>query len=436
MKQQLNLFVWATAVFGISAVLAVPSANATTVVQNNIGYTAPVVSQPRPSSVRVNVNEYEVKETYKDTYDVVGPDRDVYHAPSPSKTSVYDGYNGCTAKKCAAAPVPVPVREYAPPPPPPVVQQEPVRREQPREPSTYEHLANPFFQPKQGHFGSMTDLGWGRNSYDFSINNLNPTIDTTFPGAFYEGIAGSWKADQLFIKQDVSFGVTDTVAIIGSVRYEWDKYYMNWDNPVIPNDKNTDSGFNQWGIGLQWKFADNQDWIGYIAGFYQWNQIANAFLADAKVGYKIANSTVYGLARLWSLGWKDNSYGNGVVSDTGQVTYFAFKRDVTRSLYFEAGAGVYSELSDEWSVNAELIIGDYEWHTQAGINAAVFYQATQNFAIGVYGRMSIWDSANSNENVTAWGWDPANGIPLTYIGTVDLQSYSDIGFGVKMLLYF
>lgn len=426
MKKQMSLFVWAAAAFGISAVLSVPDAGATTVVRNNItigggGYGA-YVAPPPQGDINVNVNKYEP-----------APQGGVYRASSAD----YDSYKGCTPTGCGQA-APPPVVTQAPPPaytPPPKQEKKPAPKQ--RAASGKEYLASPFFQPKQGHVGSVTDVGWARNSYDFSIHDINPIIDPLLGAGFYEGVSGNWKGDELFIKEDLSFGITDTVAVIGSIRYGWSDYRMNWTDPTTPNDRNKSDGFDQYGIGLQWKFMDSDEWVAYIAGYYQWNDIANSILADLKVGYKIGNSVVYGLGRVWSIGWDANSYGNGIVADTGQVTYFAFKRDVERSLFAEGGLGLFSALSDDWSTNLELIIGDYEWHSQANLGASLWYQPTNHFALGVYGRASIWDSADSSDKVQAWGWWPAAGITVPVdIGRVDLKNYSDIAFGVKGILYF
>jgi hypothetical protein len=431
MKKQLSLFIWATAVFGIGTVLNPVTASAETVIRNNIGYAetgyrgASVVdasSGPaRPSNINVNVNKFETRSSDAG-YSVQGGQNMYYTSPG-KRSAIYQDYEGCSSEGCPPAPV---AAAQAP------VQDTRVRSQRAevakKETERKYHLAHPFFQPAQGHVGSITEIGWAKNSYDFAFQDVVPTqpdfIDQT----------GSWNATELFIKEDLSFGITDTVAIIGSVQYGWQTLEMNWDDPAVPNDKNKNNDFDQWGIGLQWRFYEDADWISYIAGYYQWNEIANAFLADAKVGYKIENTTVYGLARVWSVGWKDNSYGNGITNDAGQVTYFAFKRDVDRSLYLEGGLGLFSALSEDWSVNAELTFGDYDWHSQAGIYAGIFYQPLQSFAIGLYGRTSIWDSASGSDKTEAWGWSPI--IPATYIGQIKMDSYSDLQIGVKAFLYF
>ncbi|MDR1207637.1 MAG: hypothetical protein LBK26_04470 [Rickettsiales bacterium] len=424
MKKQLSLFVWAAAAFGIGAVLNPMPVSAATIIRNNIGYAetgyhgasvADMAGGPaRPSTIGVHVNKIADIETgaTDDGYGV-RDGQNMYYASPGRRADIYRDFDGCDSNCDEPAPAPVQSKRAE------TAKQKSVRKY---------HLAHPFFQPTQGRIGSITDIGWSKNSYDFAFQNVVPAqID-------FIGQTGNWNATELFIKEDLSFGITDTVAIIGSARYGQNTLEMNWDGPTIPNDKNTNSGFDQWGIGLQWRFYEDADWISSISGYYQWNETANAFLADAKLGYKIANSTIYGLVRAWSVGWKDNSYGNGVTNDAGQVTFFAFKRDIDRSLYLEGGAGLFSALNDDWSVNVELTFGDYDWHSQAGINAGLFYQPLQSFAIGLYGRMSAWDSANGGDKTEAWGWSKT--ISAEYIGQIKMDSYSDTLVGVKAFLYF
>ncbi|MCL1902195.1 MAG: hypothetical protein FWG18_01030 [Alphaproteobacteria bacterium] len=453
MKKQLSLFVWATAAFGIGAVLS-GAAYANTTIRNNIGFAetgfhgasvADMTSGPaRPARVSAQPSPtYNVGTTGPQpapaTIGVAEGPEMFYQVPSRrGSDGFYDNFDGCGEFVCpepvvapvvAAPPVraaqPVRVAQPAPAPKPVPVSR---RAETAQKVSDRKyHLANPFFQPEQGKFGILADIGYAKNTYDFAFENVVPAqpdfVDQT----------GTWIAEEIYGKLDLSFGITDTLTIIGSGRYGDRTYKMNWDDPTVPNDKNTDSGFDQWGVGLQWRFFENSDWIAYIAGYYQWTEIANGLLADAKVGYKIGNSTVYGLARFWYIMWDDNSYGNGITDDTGQSLFFAFKRGIDSSTYIEGGLGLFSALNEDWSINVEATFGDYDWHQQAGLAAGIYYQPNHWFAIGLHGRASVWDSANG-KRVEAWGLAP--GIPATYIGQVKLDSYQDYLVGVKLFFYF
>ncbi|MCL2538686.1 MAG: hypothetical protein FWF34_00805 [Alphaproteobacteria bacterium] len=450
MQKQLSLFTWAAAVFGMAAVVTSTDSMASVVINNNIGSTGtgfhgantvdltspparpePVVAQPA-APVNVVMHKYDTRSSGFRVNDC----KNMYYSAK------YDEFCGCDAGcgKPVAAPVPImappPQRVVAQPAPPPAAKPAPapkrtetVRKEAARK----YHLAHPFFQPAQGRIGGLTDIGWHRNTYDFKLVDVHPSIIQSADG-FYEGLGGDWKATQLFIKQDLSFGITDDIAIIGSVKYGWNNYEMNWSSPLIPNDKNKKNGFDQYGIGAQWKFYEDSDWISYIAGYYQWNDIASTLLADYKLGYKISDTTIYGIARLWYVMWDDNSYGNGITDDAGNTTYFAFKRNVDNSVYAEGGLGVFSALDRDWSVSAELVFGNYDWHSQLSISAGINWQPGDHFAIGLYGRASVWDSANGSEKAEVWAWTPS--IPPTYVSQLHMSSYQDLTLGAKVYFYF
>lgn len=442
MKKQISMFIRAAAVFGISFMASAPvRADATKVEYGGYGYATTDFNGASwtdmsggPASVTnvrvVNYNQYDTGTSGANPSVQNGPN--MYYVRPSRRAAMYEGWQGCEDEYCPPPPV---MSEPAAAPPPPRAPMQSTRADTARRVADRKyHLAHPFFQPQQGRIGSVTDIGYAKNSYNFDVPVIAPSI-ITGGGGFYDGISGKWTAAELYIKEDLSYGITDALAVIGSAKFGFDDYKMAWNDPAIPNDKASDNGFNQAGVGLQWRFYDDADWIAYVGGYYQWLDIANAFVADAKLGYKVANSTIYGLARVWYVGWDDNSYGNGITDPVSrQTTYIAFKRDVDSSVYIETGIGLFSALDDEWSLNLELTLGDYDWHSQAGIGAGLNFQPTQQFAIGVYGRMSVWDSADDKNSIEMWGWTPT--IPATFIGNTNISKYSDMSLGVKAYLYF
>ena len=94
-----------------------------------------------------------------------------------------------------------------------------------------------------------------------------------------------------------------------------------------------DDGFNLYGLGAQWRFIDNEQWIGTLSGYFQHQKdIANSYILDLKGGYKIARSTIYGLARGWYVDFEGNSYGNGIEGTTAEgqkaAIFIAYDTDV------------------------------------------------------------------------------------------------------------
>lgn len=299
------------------------------------------------------------------------------------------------------------------------------------------YLAHPFFQPQQGKFGSLTDISYTNNSYKFELSDVNNPGSGTWGDM---GLSGKWKAKQLAVKEDISYGITDTVSVVGSARYTNNKYEFNWDAPVVaPDNKDKDkkSGFDVLGIGMQWRFYDDAEWIAYFGAYYQWwKDLANVVAADAKVGYKInTNATVYGLGRLFYNSWDENSYGNGISdSGTGRNLYLSYKEDSDNSFYFEAGVGFFTVLAEDFTLNLEAVFGDYDWHNQGSLKAAFGWQPNQWFALNLYGKTVIYDSADDAKGLNMYAWN--NGMPVLFQGNASLDKYKETTFGLQVMFYF
>lgn len=346
---------------------------------------------------------------------------------------LYQSYTGCNYSGCRATPAVIKTQE--------VTRKQTIRRASAPNQLT---LADPFFQPAAGHVGSLTDIGYAQSAYDFQV------IAGT---GRWGGVAGDWEASEFFAKEDLSVGITDDFSLMGMLKYARTNYEMNWQNPSS-QDKNKDSGIAIWGLGAQWKFYEDSQWIANAGGFFQSSDPSDSLMLTGKVGYKATPSTtIYGLANFAWVMWDGSSYGNGVVSDAGQVAYTAFERDVSNSFYIEGGAGVFTKLSDQWSLNLEATLGDYSWHSQLFTKAAIYWQPSDSFALGLYGKTSIWDSADSADDVYMYSWCTGTGTqcyakaaadssvtwnPLEpyCMGKTSLSNYQEMQIGLQGILYF
>lgn len=292
-------------------------------------------------------------------------------------------------------------------------------------------LAHPFFQPVKGKFGSVTDLSYNMNSYAITLNQTLATPDTGL--TLLDGEKFDWKSDIFTIKEDFSYGITDTVAMVGMLKLDIAKYKFDWQN--YPDDKVDDTDLNVFGIGVQWRFVDNEDWIATVSGYYQHQKdISNNFILDLKGGYKVQSTTIYALGRLWYLGFDGNSYGNALVTDAATM-YIPYKIDDSAVL-FEGGFGVFSVLDEDWTLNVEALFGAYDWHNQGSIKAAVGWQPNDWVALNLYVKTAVYDSADGKNFDLYWqqpavGWDN-----LTKIGTVDMDDYSETSFGLQAIFMF
>ena len=318
-------------------------------------------------------------------------------------------------------------------------------------------LAHPFFQPLEGKFGSVTDISYAQNSFKFDILNGSVLdIDKTTPSPTYGQVIASGNAllsgkeetSQFVVKEDFSFGLSDTLAIIGMVQYDKTKVsFKDWSGGESA-DTSTTSGLNIFGIGLQNRFVDNDKWIASIAGFFQHQKdTANTFIGEIKAGYKINRTTIYGLGRL---GYSDliegDTYGAFVKAKDGDWLMLSYNTDVKDVVYVEGGAGVFTVLNKYFTLNGEMILGHYDWHNQLNIKGAFGWQPNDFFALNLYATTALYDSAKGktrkymeydvNPDTTYF---PAQSKTTTLVyttGDYKIKNYSEWKIGVQAIFYF
>lgn len=299
------------------------------------------------------------------------------------------------------------------------------------------YLAHPFFQPTKGKFGSVTDLAYNTVSYDLSLEPIPGKTQISDPST-------TWNMNQFSIKEDLSFGITDTVTLLATARFDVSSYEFDWSLPQTPDDKMDDSDFSLLGLGVQWRFADTSKWIATASAYYQYQpDISNNLVLDLKAGYKIRSSTLYGLARGWYLNFDGNSYGNGVTGKTAEgedATFFlAYNTDADNTFFIEGGFGVFSVLDEDWTLNVEAILGYYDWHNQASLKAAIGWQPNDWVALNLYGRVALWDSANNDEFAfwqTDTGEDSETKGQFINMGVGTMDNYSEVSIGLQAIFMF
>ncbi|MDR0726701.1 MAG: hypothetical protein LBF37_01415 [Rickettsiales bacterium] len=402
MKKQLSLFIWAVAVFGMSPVWAATNSGA-------YGASSADLTGAPGTRAKTNVN-YEKYETRTSTKTYAAKDgNDIYYTQPAKRSDLYKEY----ATKSSSASTTTATRTS---------RAETVRSEVKRK----YYLAHPFFQPLKGKFGSVTDLSYNTNSYDFVLNQTaGPALSDT---------KAKWDMTQFSVKEDLSYGITDRLSIMGMARFDSSKYKMDWD--TAPDDSMSDSGINSYGLGLQWRFTDNSEWIATLSGYYQRQvDVANIGLLDLKGGYKVASSTVYGVARGWYVAFDENSYGNGIENGDAGL-FLAYNVGENSAFYIEGGLGVFSVLDEDWTLNFEAIFGNYDWHNQGSIKAAIGWQPGNSFALNLYGKTVVYDSAD-DKNLDFYFKEPSRGLDdYTYLGTAKIDNYSEWSIGLQAILYF
>ena len=308
-------------------------------------------------------------------------------------------------------------------------------------------LAHPFFQPLKGKFGSVTDLSYGKSDFKFDILNgavteadtvtdpLNPAVVGTTPVTAVN-LSGKAETTQLLVKEDFSFGLSDTLAIIGMAQYDKTKVtFKDWSDNSASNSL-SDSGLNLFGIGLQSRFVDNNEWIAMASGYYQHQKdTANIFLGELKVGYKIDRTTVYGLGRVWYANLTKGDMYGAYVEENNDWLMLTYKTDVKDIIYAEGGLGIFSVLSKDFTLNGEVIYGYYDWHNQLNIKGAIGWQPGDSFALNLYASTSLYDSAKDQTKKYLEYQTNSTGYYLTE-GQYKIKDYNEWKVGAQVIFYF
>lgn len=427
----MSLLVWAMVALGASPVLAATN------IGTRAASSADLSGMPAVRS-RENVN-YEKYQTRSTTTTYKSRDAgDLYYTQPASRSAMYKQYNsnartGTSNTSTASRNVRT-------------TRAETVRTELKRK----YYLAHPFFQPLKGMFGSVTDVSYNTNSYDMALTARDPITladgkEFTFK---INDPKAKWDAKGFSIKEDFSYGITDRFALLVMAQYDTNKYTFDW--ATAPDDKMDDDGFNLWGFGAQWRFVDNSQWIATLSGYFQHQKdIANNYVLDLKAGYKVARSTIYGLLRGWYVDFEEDSYGNGIEGTTAEgnksAIFIAYDTDVNNATYIEGGVGVFSVLDEDWTLNVEAIFGNYDWHNQFSIKGAIGWQPNDWFALNLYAKASLYDSAD-DKKLGYWGYgyileDEETG-EETYVnewlqhGTAKISNYKEMKVGLQAVFQF
>lgn len=418
MKKHMSLFVGAVAL--LTAVPAIGATNTGTRAASSADLNSAPAKRER---VNVDYNKYETR-TSTNVYEVEDAG-DLYYTKPVKRSELYKQQNVSSANSTTTTRQ---VRK---------TRAETVRSEVKRK----YFLAHPFFQPLKGKFGSVTDFSYNMGSYNVDLTALD--------GFTIQGLSSAkakWTTDQFTIKEDFSYGITDKIAVLGMAQYDSSKYKLKWDVAGVEEDSMDDNGLNLFGIGPQFRFLDNENWIGEASAFYQHQKdVVDDFVLELKAGYKIASSTVYGLVRGWYLSFDGDSYGNGITGTTpdgiNAGLYLAYKTNSDTAYFVEGGLGVFSVLEQDWTLNLEAIFGDYDWHNQASVKAAIGWQPNDWFALNLYAKTSFYDSAD-DKKLGYYYYGALNEITNEYVyewvqhGTAKVSDYNETSIGLQAIFMF
>lgn len=279
-------------------------------------------------------------------------------------------------------------------------------------------IANPFYQPLQGQFGSVTTGEYMQGTYKVDGDDLDRKLT-------------EWS-----IKEDLSYGLTDRIALQVMGKYNWDKLVWKFDDGSEAKYKS--HGFNVYGLGIQGRIIDTNSWISTLSGYYEHQKHGvDYFIADFKAGYKVATSTIYGLLRGWAIDMEGDIYGD-YVEDQGAWGLLVYG-DSTDTIYMgEAGLGVWTVLAEDWTLNVEGVYGLYDWHNQLSIKGAFGWQPNDYFALNLYAKTSLYDSADGKHLNAFYGVAPLNAENwATASGyNVELSKFREWSVGLQVMFQF
>lgn len=277
-------------------------------------------------------------------------------------------------------------------------------------------IANPFYQPLQGRFGAVTTGEYMQGTYKFA------DVDRTLT---------EWS-----IKEDFSYGLTDRIALQGMAKYNSDK--LSWKNSLGGEDVNKGHSLNLYGLGIQGRIVDTDEWISTLSGYYEHQKHGvDYFIADLKAGYKVATSTIYGLGRVWAVDMDGDIYGDYMEDATTWAMLKYGNADDTL-LMGELGMGVWTVLAEDWTLNVEGVFGAYDWHNQFSIKGAFGWQPNDNFALNLYAKTSLYDSADGKDLDLYYGALPldATNWAAATLYNVELSKVQEWSVGLQVMFQF
>lgn len=277
-------------------------------------------------------------------------------------------------------------------------------------------IANPFYQPLQGQFGSVTTGEYMQSKYKFA--------DV------------SRKLSEWSIKEDLSFGLTDRIALQGMAKYNSDK--LTWTASTGERDEYKNHDLNLYGLGIQGRIVDTDTWISTLSGYYEHQKHGiDYYIADIKAGYKVSTSTIYGVGRAWLVDMEGDIYGDYMEDAT---TWAILKYgDADDTLFMgELGMGVWTVLAEDWTLNVEGLYGFYDWHNQFSIKGAIGWQPNDYFALNLYAKTSLYDSADGKNKDLYAGDLPLNADNWISADTynVELSDFEEWSIGLQVMFQF
>ena len=219
-------------------------------------------------------------------------------------------------------------------------------------------ITNPFYLARKGEVGFITSAALERmvekNEFDYT------------------------KSNQKILKEEIRYGFTDSLALIGSVGNTWDRWKGNWDVPAW--ESRTDNENINWSAGLGWNVLSGptrlqvsaqygQDRLKNFDGEYKY------VTGDMKLGYQFARVLPY----------VTGGIEIPVAQKSGRKGYAGDK------FIYNTKAGIYQGKCEVWSLDTGVRM-TYDENREARVvtaEAEASVYLTSSIALGVYGTYAL-----------------------------------------------
>jgi len=218
-------------------------------------------------------------------------------------------------------------------------------------------LTNPFYLPYKGQFGSITTVGTKRY---VSKNKVSHT-----------------KSKQLLLQEKVQVGLTDSLALTGTIGNTSDKWRATW---YKNGQKNRDLENIQWDAGLAWNILKDKTRLQVSANYGQdrlkkFDGDYKYITTEAKAGYQFSRLLPY-ITGAVEIPIAQKSGTKGIAGD---------------KFIYTTKAGIYQGSCEVWALDTGIRLS-YDENKEERIIAAeaeASYYLTDTATLGIYGSYAL-----------------------------------------------
>ncbi|MBQ3696219.1 MAG: hypothetical protein II938_04575 [Alphaproteobacteria bacterium] len=186
------------------------------------------------------------------------------------------------------------------------------------------------------------------------------------------------KSTQYALQEEVRVGLTDSLALVGTVGNTWDRWKSNWDRQAWR--RNRDNENINWSAGMAWNITTGPArW--QVSGKYGQDRLKNfdgeyKYVAgETKLGYQFKRALPY--------------VTGGIEVPVGQKS--GLKGFAGDKFTYNAKAGVYQGKCEVWALDTGVRL-TYDENREARVvtaEAEASYYITPKIALGVYGTYAL-----------------------------------------------